>query len=64
MRRQLPPIGHRMRRRMYNGHELDNNNPVWCEVVAVNPSKLWYRVRYMGTGVHECFKVPEVRGYT
>lgn len=60
LRRRLPPIGHRMRRRP-TGKNDETTAPMWCEVVYVNYEHLFYRVRFVG-GTHECYKVPEVRG--
>lgn len=32
-----------------------------CEVVEVNRSHLWYRVKFKESGYTECYKVPEDR---
>ena len=63
LRRQLPPVGFRMRKRPYAGHEnAEQALPLaWCQVVYVNYRHLFYRVRFMGSGICECYKVPEGR---
>jgi hypothetical protein len=33
--------------------------PQECVVVYVNEAHLWYRVRFVETGFHECYKVPQ-----
>lgn len=32
--------------------------PQKCVVVEVNTAHLWYRVAFIETGLHECYKVP------
>ena len=57
LRRQLPPIGHRTRKRLYMGHDKDELRPmVWCEVIYVNYENLFYRVRFSGCGITESYK--------
>jgi len=34
--------------------------PRRCVAVEVNTFALWYRVRFLGSGLHQCFKVPEI----
>ena len=35
--------------------------PQKCVVVYVNTAHLWYRVRFIDTGLHECYKVPRCK---
>lgn len=61
LRRQIPPVGTVLPRRLYDGKEYAHK-PLPCEVISINYEKLHYRVKF-GCGLTETFKVPEVRGY-
>lgn len=58
IRASMPKVGQRMRiapHWMRTSVESPKE-PIWCEVVYVNQSRLWYMVKYNGTGFREGFK--------
>lgn len=43
---------------------IDGSNrlgPKRCIVVEIHPDHLWYRVRFIDSGNHECYKVPRLK---
>lgn len=64
VRRLLPDVGdERMevptQDRVPNGAP-SKDRPLECTVVEVNRAHLWYRVKFKDTGLHECYKVPQL----
>lgn len=61
-RATLPMVGDRMRRVPISlKDQMQKLEPEWCEVIYVNPEKLWYMVQFQekGNRFRECYKVPE-----
>ena len=58
----LPNVGDTLERvpTVYNSTiGLERPKPQPCIVEYVNREHLWYKVRFVKTGLTECFKVPE-----
>lgn len=56
---RLPKVGQKRMERMAVGPEKKGAPPPEpCVVVEVNRAHLWYRVRFIRTGFHECYKLP------
>ena len=57
--KMLPAVGSIL---MRTPAEMENRraNQRKCVVVQTNAEALWYRVRFVGAGYHQCYKVPEV----
>ena len=56
IRRQIPPIGKRLRKRITGKSDQDDRGPQWGEVIYVNYEHLFYRVRFSGCGITESYK--------
>ncbi len=56
LRRQIPPIGKRLRKRITGKEDGADRGPQWGEVIYVNHEHLFYRVRFSGSGLTESYK--------
>lgn len=60
LRAQLPKVGDKLMERRTLEGKLRVGDLEPCVVVEVSPEHLWYRVRFIETGFHECIKLPKV----
>jgi len=56
-RRQLPPVGTRLRKRITGKADQEDRGPQWGEVIYVNQEHLYYRMKFSGCGLTESYKV-------
>lgn len=58
----LPKVGDRLMKPMARSSTFSTEviAPEPCIVVEVNKEYLWYRVCFDKTGLHQCFKLPEM----
>lgn len=58
----LPAVGEKLRKTpaYLDDDHRRGRSPRDCIVVEVNPLSLWFRVRFVNSGLHQCFKVPEI----
>ena len=57
----LPKVGDRMTRIMSRGNlgQAECFIPEPCEVVYVNQAHNWYEVRFLNSGLRECYSLPD-----
>ena len=62
VRAQMPKVGDiRMEKPTIPDKVMKVQEPKRCIVVEVHPRQLWYRVRFEGTGLYECYKLPNTK---
>lgn len=57
----MPRVGDRLTRLMTRGNiaQAESFIPEPCEVVYVNRTKGWYEVRFLNSGIRECYSLPD-----
>lgn len=58
VRRLMPRVGDRRMETQSTTMKIPTETPQACTVIEVNPTNLWYRVRF-DNGCCECYKLPQ-----
>lgn len=61
VRAQLPKVGDVRMEIPTIPDKVKRPDPQECIVIEVHPDRLWYRVRFTGSGFVECYKLPRTK---